>query len=324
MKKDTTKTLLYCPLLDGHIMQEIRNLAKELFEDGITDFVKTYGRVELRGKTEFQKLICTLPVVPIQDSDILHFSKVVADKEREQLLIDFWEKEKMQLTRPEIPDDMPLQKCYVIAAVMVLKAHWCEEYAAEKKDYPILPEESATGEELSIKGYRLDNVELAMNEEGKVVSACIRLDDDITIRLSDVTAFGDKDIEIPDVMTLYTLVQNHSLDYRVSGYLIAPCIDEEVKVKDHLTGIGWNDPCGDGYGVEVTRSQALVQLKLNEEGVEARAETVAEVCFTFGDCDDTPHYGLKIAHGLIIDIRRGEESLIVGYVPQHRFITTQK
>ena len=94
-----------------------------------------------------------------------------------------------------------------------------------------------------------------------------------------------------------------------------------MMISNHLAGINWNS--NDSlYQVHVESSEALTKLKLNEKGVEARAETVAISRMVLGySANSRPRaYSLIIKHGLVVDIRYKNKPIFVAYVPQERFI----
>jgi hypothetical protein len=317
------KTIMYCPLNDGHVVAEIQKFAQTTFEERVDGFKTAYGMVTLEGSNAFQSIICNLPVIDIENSDILLFDKVVADYDHQRRLDIFWEKNKMELQKPSVQQSTERELYFVVAALMQLKAHWDKKYRAEKYMYDIPPEDAYTKEKLKIKGYRLRSVELALDHGFNEVSARIRLGHDIDIRLSDITAFGSKDLEILDENHLYDLSSSTELRYRVSdGRLIAPCIDETLIISNHLKNINWNSR-DSLYQVYVESSEALTKLKLNEIGVEARAETIATSRILLTCCASSAprSYSLTIKHGLVVDIRYKNKPIFVAYVPQEKFIT---
>ncbi len=316
------KTIMYCPLNDGHVISEIKKFAQETFEEKIQGFRTTYGTVGLEGTNAFQELICMLPVIGIQSSNILLFDKVVADYEHSRRLDAFWEKNKMELQKPNVQKSTERDLYFVVAALMQLKAHWDKRHRAEKYEYDISAEDSYIKKKLNIKGYRLKNVELAVDKDFNELSVIVRLGHDIDIRLSDITAFGDRNLKISDEKHLYDLVTSTKLKYYVpNARLIAPCIEETLMVSNHLQGINWKSK-DSLYQVHVESSEALTKLKLNEKGVEARAETVAVSRMRLGCCASSipKTYCLVIKHGLVVDIRYKKESIFLAYVPQERFI----
>lgn len=313
---------MYCPLNDGHVINEIKKFAQLTFEERVDGFRNAYGMITLEGINAFQKIICNLPVIDIQNSDILLFDKVVADYDHLRRLDIFWEKNKMELQKPVVQESTERELYFVVAALMQLKAHWDKSNHAEKHEYDISAEDSHTNKKLNIKGYRLKNVDLAVDRNSNEVSVLIDLGHDIDIRLSDIIAFGPKDLKILDENHLYDLISSTKLNYYVSdGRLIAPCIEETMMVSNHLAGINWNS--NDSlYQVHVESSEALTKLKLNEKGVEARAETVAISRMVLGcSANSRPRaYSLTIKHGLVVDIRYKNKPIFVAYVPQERFI----
>ena len=317
------KTIMYCPLNDGHVIAEIQKFAQETFEERVSGFEGEYGTIALEGINAFQKLICTLPVIDLPNSDILFFDKVVADYDHKHRLDDFWDKNKMELQKPVVQESTERDIFFVVAALMQLKAHWDKKHRAETYAYDIPAEDSHTKQKLKIKGYQLKGVELAVDHDFNEVSVLIRLGHDIDIRLSDITAFSSKDLKIFDEKHLYDLISSTELRYYVTdGRLIAPCIEETMMVSNHLKGINWNS--NDSlYQVHVESSEALTKLKLNEKGVEARAETIAISRMVLGCCASSMprSYSLIIKHGLVVDIRYKNQPIFVAYVPQEKFIT---
>jgi hypothetical protein len=93
-------------------------------------------------------------------------------------------------------------------------------------------------------------------------------------------------------------------------------------ISNHLKDINWNSR-DSLYQVYVESSEALTKLKLNETGVEARAETVATSRILLTCCASSMprSYSLTIKHGLVVDIRYKNKPIFVAYVPQERFIT---
>ena len=306
---------MYCPLLDGHIIEETKKLAQAKFLEEI------YGPIQLSGKDEFQDLICALPVIPAKDSDILHFNTIVADKAREAEVAIFWKQEHMQMQQPEIKESTDVVLNYIVATVLSLQTQWNTKHKAKQHDYRIASSESHTGEAVSFKGYTLEEVKIALNRSGHEISACIQLNDTISIRLTDMAAFGNKNLEILDEKTLYTLVKDNPFSYPVSGKIIAPCIKDEARMDDHLKDIGWISPSGDR--VTITASQSLVQLQLNEKGVEAHAFAFALPEIVYAEGKVGREYCLYIINDLVVDIRINDKIALVGYFPQHRFITTE-
>jgi len=315
------KTIMYCPLNDGHIISEIKNFAQQTFEENVGGFRAMYGKVALKGTNPFQELICTLPTIDITKSDILLFDKVVADYEHKRYLDLFWEKNKMELEKPSVSKSTVRDLYFVVAALMQLKADWAEQYSAKEDEYSIDAKDSYSRENLDIKGYRLKGVHIAVNTNDDEVSVCIDLGSNVDIRLSDITAFGSKDLKISNEKHLYDIVSGIDMRYFHTGSLLAPCIEERMVVKDHLKAIHWTSE-DSLYQVHVENSEALTKLKLNEKGVEARAETVATTRMVLGcSASNMPRsYRLIITHGLVVDIRYKKQSIFVAYVPQERFI----
>jgi hypothetical protein len=309
---------MYCPLNDGQVVAEIQKFSQKTFEEKVQGFRET---VQLKGTNDFQNLICTLPVIDINQSDILIFDKVAADYERRHLLDAFWKKHQMQLDKPSIPKPTDRELYFAVAALMQLKAFWDKRHKAEKEEYIISASDAYTGKNLPIKGYRLRNVGIALDDRYTEVSAIIRLGNNVDIRLSDITAFGSRDLEIRDEQHLYELIATTKLSYFSDGSLIAPCIEEEMTVKNHLKDIHWISK-DNFYHVIVDSSEALTKLKLNEEGVEARAETVAvsRMLITASAHNIKKTYQLTIKHGLVVDIRYKDQSIFVAYVPQQKFM----
>lgn len=320
MENKKNETIMYCSLNDGHINKEINNFAQEAFEDMIEEFHEKYGTVELQGTNDFQNIICKLPAIHVAPSAILKFDKVIADFDTQHRLTDFWEEHQMESEKPSIPVSTSKELFFVVAALMQLKATWKKEHKAENYNYDISARDAYSHEKLGIKGYHLRDVTLSLNDD-VAVSAHVDLGNGINIRLSDVTAFGGKDLKIFSEHHLYELIANSNLLYHHTGSLLAPCIEEKVVIKDHLKDINWksNDNL---YQVIVQSSEALTKLKLNEKGVEARAETVTRTRMLMTSAlRDTPkYYQLIIKHGLVVDIRYRNTSIFVAYVPQERFI----
>lgn len=312
---------MYCPLNDGHIIHGIQKFAQEIFEEKVSGFRQMYESVRLKGTNDFQNLICTLPAIDISNSDILLFDKVAADYDNKNLLDEFWEKHQMQLQKPSVSKSTDREIFFVVAALMQLKAFWDPQHAARIYYYNIYAADSYANEDMAIKGFLLGNVRVALNKHFEAVSVIVDLGQDITIRLSDHTVFGNRYLEIHDEKQLYEMITATQMNYFADGSLLAPCIEEIMMVENHLQGINWisNDSL---YQVHVESSEALTKLKLNEKGVEARAETVAKSKMLIGaSMHDMPKtYQLKIVHGLIVDIRHKDQSLFVVYVPQERFI----
>lgn len=315
------KTIMYCPLNDGHIISEIQNFSQKRFVETVKDFEKDYGKIKLEGTNDLQKMICKLPVVPVTSSRIFSFAKIAVDDENKEQLDTFWETNKMELDKPEIPPSSERELYFVVAALMKLKTKWAPIHKAEETTYTIDAEDSFNKEELDIKGYDLSKVGIALKDD-KEVSAYIDLGNNISIRLSDLTAFGSKDLHIKDEKSLYELIMNNNMQYYQKGTLIAPCIEEKLMITNHLKGINWQSE-DRLYQVHVESSEALTKLKLNEKGVEARAETCASVRLLVA-CSATNRprsYSLTIKHGLVVDIRYRNQSIFVAYIPQERFIT---
>ncbi len=315
-----TQTIMYCPLNDGHIIKEIQNFAQKIFEEKVDGFKQKYGTIKLEGETPFHEMICNLPAMDIVNSDILLFDKVVADYDHKHLLDQFWGKNKMELDKPSVHKSTEREIFFVVAALMNLKATWDIKHRAEKNDYRILASDSKTQKELRIKGYSLKNVAIALKDNSEV-SVSIDLGNDITLQLSDLTAFGSKNLEISDEHHLYELVTSTDMRYFETGLLFAPCIEEKCRVENHLGGICWSS---DDllYQAYIQSSEALTKLKLNEKGVEARAETVAHTRLVLGCSvgNMSRTYRLVITHGLVVDISYKNQSIFVAYVPQEKFI----
>ena len=314
------KTIMYCPLNDGHIIHDIHEFAQKKFDESVQGFRRFYGTVILGGTNDFQRLICNFPVVDIENSNILIFDKVVADYATKHCLDEFWQKNNMQLQKPSIPQSTLYELFFVVAALMQLKTHWNKKHKPEKREYKISAEDSCLHEELMITGYSLKNVDIAINSNFQEVSVRIDLGNDIDIRLSDLTAFGDNHLSFVDEKHLYK-VTSTPMNYQYSGSLIAPCIDEKYELRDHLQGIYWTSQ-DLLYQVYIKGSEALTKLKLNEEGVEARAETLAYTSMRLGcSAHNIPKtYALVIVHGLVVDIRYQGQSVFLAYVPQEKFI----
>ena len=311
---------MYCPLNDGHIVDSVQTFAFETFKEIFKARGKIFNKdrpIKLRGGNNFHRLICDLPVIQIQDNDFFFFDKIVADESRKNLLNDFWIRNKMQIEKPFIPPSTLREIPFVAAAVMNLKTKWPEKHGAGKWEYEIKPEDSHSQTPLNIKGYWLSKVPIAL-EEDKEVSACIDLGEDFSIRLSDINAFG-KECEFENELSLYSKVVNKRFSYFEKGPLIAPCIEEEKIVKNHLAGLYWS--CDEGiYHVRINSSEALTKLKLNEKGVEARAETKADCDILITSCvSHERSYSLKIINGLVIDIRYKNQTIFVAYIPQEYF-----
>lgn len=318
-------TIMYCPLNDGHVVAQIQKFAQEIFESRVPDFKQRFGCVKLEGTNDFQNLICTLPVIDVIPSSILAVDKIAVDYDHKTLLDEFWKKNQMELQQPSIPKSTDRELFFVVAALMQLKAFWDKEHKAKKDAYVICEENSYTGKKLPVKGYQLKNVSLALHGDDPV-SARIDLDDEISIRLSDITAFGPKDLVIQDEKHLHDLITTTKLSYFYEGILVAPCIEEDLTVKNHLQGLNWksktSNVISDWYQIYVESSEALTKLKLNEKGVEARAETVAVSRMVFGcSASSVPRlHRLTITHGLVVDIRYYDHPIFVSYIPQERFI----
>lgn len=314
------KTIMYCPLNDGHIVSEIQKFSQQTFEKRVQGFRAQYGIVSLQGTNDFQRLICKLPAIRIQPSDILLFDKVVADYDNKKKLDDFWEKNEMQLQKPTIKKSTSSNIYLAVAALMQLKASWDKKHYAKKQEYSINAAESHNHKEQNIRGYHLSKVGIALRNDVEV-SASIDLDHDVSIRISDLTLFGSKKFNILDEKDLYQLVTTSTVEYDHEGKLLAPCIEEKFIVTDHLRKMGWASKDA-LYKVNVESSEALTKLKLNEKGVEARAETYASARMLVGCSkhDIRRFYQLTIKHGLVIDIRYRNQTIFVAYVPQERFI----
>lgn len=316
-----TKTIMYCPLNDGHIIKEIQDLAQKIFEEKVNGFTFQHGTITLAGESPFQEMICNLPVVDIANSDILLFDKVVADYDHKHLLDYFWKKNTMELSKPSVQKSTAREIFFVVAALMQLKSTWNVKHRAKKYDYNILASDSETQKELRIKGYSLQSVDIALKDNSEV-SASIYLGNDITLQLSDLTAFGGNNLNIRNEHHLYELVSSTTMYYFHTGSLFAPCIEEKCMVENHLEGISWSS-YHQLYKVSIQSSEALTKLKLNEKGVEARAETVAHarMLYTSSVCNMPKVYRLVITHGLVVDIRYKNQSIFVAYIPQKKFIT---
>ena len=312
---------MYCPLNDGHVVSQIQSFIQGMFQQKVPLFLPKYGIVLLQGTNDFQKLICSLPVIQINPSNILSFDKVVVDYDHREMLDEFWKKNKMQLQKPVVQESTEREIFLVAVALMELKAMWNAKHNATKHLYDISAIDSYNEKILNIAGYMLGKVNIALKDDIEV-SARIDLGDDITITLSDVTAFGKKNLHINDQKSLYKLVTANDMQYYQKGTLIAPCIEEELLISNHLQGINWQSE-DTLYQVHVESSEALTKLKLNEKGVEARAETFASTRMLLG-ASASHHqrsYSLTIKHGLVVDIRYRNQSIFVAYVPQERFIT---
>lgn len=321
-------TIMYCPLNDGHVVSEIQKFAQATFVSKVPDFRAQYGDVVLEGTNELQDLVCSLPLIDVDNSDLFYFDKIAVDYEHRERLDAFWKKNSMELQKPSIPESTDRELYFVVAALMQLKAFWDRDHKAKKDPYVIAARDSYTGKSLPISGYRLKNVALALDtHHTDAVSASIDLDDTLSIRLSDITAFGPKDLFVRDEKHLYELVAHTNLSYFYDGTLLAPCVEETLMVKNHLQGMHWlskdqRDHSQGLYQVHVESSEALTKLKLSEKGVEARAETVAISRMILGcSASAVPKsYLLTITHGLVVDIRYGKESIFVAYIPQQQFI----
>jgi len=310
---------MYCPLNDGHIIKEIHAFSQETFEAKVPNFRNQYGLVKLQGTNPFQDLICALPALDVATSDILVFDKVVADYEHSDRLTAFWEKYQMQSSKPSILPPTPRKLVFVVAALMQLNAFWDKRHKAQKYTYTIPAVDAYTKEKLPIKGFRLQDVLIALDKNGSAVSVIIDLGHGIDIRLSDLTAFGPKDLKIRDAQHLYELITATKMNYSTHGTLIAPCIEEELTIPNHLQNINWESPdhlCQ----VNIDSSEALTKLKLNEKGVEVRAETVAVLSLKIASRVTARPKELTITNGLAVDIRYHDTSIFVGCIPQERFI----
>lgn len=315
------RTIMYCPLNDGHIIREIQDFSQKIFEQKVERFTEKYGIVKVQGTNDFQKLICTLPAIDIANSDILLFDKVVADYEHRRLLDAFWKKNQMELQKPDVPKSTDRDLYFVVVALMQLKVDWDKRHSAKKDTYTIDSKESYSKRDLEIKGYRLKGVPIAVNADDEEVSVCIDLGNHVDIRLSDISAFGSKNLKISHEKHLYDIISSVDMRYYHHGSLLAPCVEEKMFMQDHLKDIQWisNDFL---YQVHVENSEALTKLKLSEKGVEARAETYATTRMLIGcSARNMPRsYHLTITHGLVVDIRYKKQSIFVAYVPQDRFI----
>lgn len=314
---------MYCPLNDGHIVRKIHEFAQKTFEEKVENFRNEYGTIQLKGTNEFQKIICNLPVIDIQNSDILVFDKEIVDYENQHRLDEFWKKHQMELEKPTVPKSTDRKIYFAVVALMQLKAFWNKKHKAEKHEYVIPAKEVHIQRNLKIRGYRLNDVRIALGKNSNEISAYIDLGGDINIRLSDLTAFGDKKkLDIHNEKCLYELVVSTDIKYCYNGTLIAPCVGERMTVPDHLKSIGWESK-DFLYQVNVESSKALTKLKLNEKGVEARAETIANVSMLIGcSLHNIPKtYRLIITHGLVVDIRYKNQPIFIAYIPQKNFQT---
>lgn len=323
-------TIMYCPLNDGHIVRLIQDFSEEKFEEIFRMMNENfpYGKIRLKGSNSFQELICTLPATLVKNSEIFCFDTVVADKRHEYLLRDFWKKHAMELDLPTVPYSTDKDLYFVAAALMHLKTFWKKEYKAEKRDYIISADKSFSHEDLRIRGFGLENVRLSVGHDFKEESALIWLGEDVSvendklnIRLTDLHALRDYET-IVDEKTLYEAIQKTEFYYHHRGGLLAPCVEEKLVIGNHLKDMCWVSKDG-FYRVDIVDSQALTKLKLNEKGVETRAETVARsrVLFTASRHDVEKSFCLKIEHGLVVDIRYENKTIFVGYIPQEKFQT---
>lgn len=318
-----TKTIMYCPLNDGYIISLIQTFIREKFYD-VMGYHLPDKNVKLDGDNEFQKLICDLPVTQVQ-SEKLKFDTVVADYETANLLNKFWLEHKMELEKPTIPKSSEDVFFFVVAALMQLKTTWPGKHKAKTSKYEISADKSYSGDVLFIKGYRLSKVEIATSKHnGNEVSAKVWLDDNISITLSDLTAFGEpKEVvkKMKDEESLYEIIKETSMSHFHAGILVAPCIDEKFMASNHLEGINWQSE-DKQHSARIDGSETLTKLKLSEKGVEVRAETVAVGRMVLGcSASSRPRtYHLNIEHGLVVDIRYDDELIFVAFVPQEKFI----
>jgi hypothetical protein len=312
------KTLMYCPLLDGRIVDSIQKFSVEVlenllrFQERITDYLP----IKLRGITPLQMSISEPPFIDIENNKELHFDSIVVDKERENKLNEFWQKHNMLINKPEILPPTSREINFVAAAIMWLQSSWDKKHLAKKFDYEVLENYSCLGQTINVKGFSLSNVNIALQGIDEV-SAEVDLGNNIFVEFTDISAFGVDSFE--DEFSLYIKVLQNKFDYSVEGQLISPCINEEVNVKNHLKDMYWNS-YDSLYRLKIVASEALTKLKLDEKGVEVRAEVSASASMVFTCAvNNDRKYCLQISNGLVVNIRYKKQPIFVAYIPQEKF-----
>ncbi|MFA6255915.1 MAG: hypothetical protein WC606_01905 [Candidatus Absconditabacterales bacterium] len=334
MKK---KAIMWCPLTDVHVVKKGTERIQEIVGAG-------NHIVKLSGSNLFQSLVCCMTVSSVSEiptSSIFKFATIVVDKETEHLLAQFAKENKMELEFIEIPEQEPGIYHFLSVAVLNFDATWFIMHKPDDKEYTIPSSNSFLGKELKIKGFSLEDAQLALDPTGAyAVSALINLNcpmedvlknvlkegdvptfeemkSDFHVRLSDLSAFGEPSAvreKIRTEMDLYELITESHLKYEKTGDVTVPNVLTKDEVQDQLTGINWEAEGGIPIA-KIDNSMSLTKLKLSQAGISAHAESLGRI-MTLGVGSDLKFI---ITHGLIVEIRYKDELFFMAYVPQELF-----
>ena len=326
-----TNSIMWCPIPDAQVVQNGQKFAQEAIKKQFPDFKEM---VVFKGTNAFQNLICSLN--PSFESSIIKTATIVVDYDHKNLLPTFARNNHMQLPVSKVPPpDIKRGIFYFLSiALMNIQEKWAEKHPGKAYFYDINGKDLFCPEKRRIDGFVLQKVKIALNAKGIPVSAEVDLldvnDDDLHIRISDLSAFGlasevREKLDTATVLDLYTMVQNNTniLSYNKTGNLICPCVDETFEIKDHLTGINWIGSESSHYpsGIEakIINSHSSITLKMDEKGIQAHAETLALFKEVVLSGNPPADYILTIRTGLILEIFHREDVLLVAYVPQESF-----
>src|SRR3989344_3573244 len=343
------KTIIYSPFVDWKLYALFEQKAKEILaEEGRSiDFSK----FSLEAKTPLQEFIKALNFseLPEKFDNFYHAAGAFISKEQMELK-EFLQKHDFSL-EPPMPTDSNgpgyEKKGITVAAVMELIQEWPEGYNARKDEYDIEPELLVSKEEIRVKGYRLRNMKFFHKSGIEVIhsrqysfpdcqSALINLNDedadDFSIVLTDISFYAQSieefekqvtsPLELCKVVEQKPVLHNIRPGGAIDTYALLPSLEEQSKLSGNLVGMSYQD-ARTLDGAEITGSEMLSKLRLNEKGVYARSEgwATGHVLITAcaHDIPDSWTFSLTVKMGLVVDIRFKGKSIFLAYIPQSRF-----
>ena len=186
-----------------------------------------------------------------------------------------------------------------------------------------------TQQQKTIRGFRLSNVSIGMNQKDVEVIAKINLGEKLSVLLADVSAFANTfevfEQEIITPFDVYKKLVGFNAYYWELGTLYAPNVNDEHRIKDHLATIEYiteHETFPDDWieKIIIHESEQWAKLELSKWGIKARAEAYARGSIVLGCAvSDERHYHLSITRGLVTAICYENQPLFVAYVPQNRF-----
>lgn len=320
----TENTIIYAPFLDHLLLQQFLQKGKALDPDAKFHFNPCTPWQEKIGTLDFQ----TLPHdVPFFTHDAMIASVCKEDLEK---LDAFLKNHAIELDVPRPQPSKQLSvKNFTAVALMQLLMQWPSKYNAVDRQYTC--KDLLTKKSKIIKGFRLSEVKLGVNDKEREVVARMDLGNDFTVILADVTAFSDTVEGFHESLKTPFDVHQQIIDFKAtrweSGSVHVPNVNEKYTIENHLAGIRYtttreNPPTEDWISeISITQSEQVAKLELSQWGIKARAEAYAVGRMVFGcTVSHERFYHLNVERGLVAAICYRGTPLFVAYVPQHRFI----